>query len=105
MAWAKHSGNKPDSHAAATTLTSEPANIEFRCVTKRFGEIVAANSALAETAFHLSRNAKKALPRLKDLGHLSAHGRHFTAQASDIDKSEDGVRVVVEEFLHLAGLL
>jgi hypothetical protein len=43
MAWAKHSGNKPDSHAAATTLTFEPANIEFRCVTKRFGEIVAAD--------------------------------------------------------------
>jgi ABC-type glutathione transport system ATPase component len=43
MAWAKHSGNKLDSPAAATTLTSEPANIELRCVTKRFGEIVAAD--------------------------------------------------------------
>lgn len=35
------SGNKPDSETAATTLTSEPAIIEFRCVTKRFGEVVA----------------------------------------------------------------
>jgi hypothetical protein len=61
--------------------------------------------ALAESSFHLSRNAKKQLPKLKDLGHLSAHGRRFTAQASDIDKNEFGVRIVVEEFLHLAGLL
>jgi spermidine/putrescine transport system ATP-binding protein len=30
------SGNKPDSETAATTLTSD-----FRCVTKRFGEVVA----------------------------------------------------------------
>ena len=35
------SGNKPDSETAATTLTSEPAIIEFRCVTKRFGKVVA----------------------------------------------------------------
>jgi hypothetical protein len=63
------------------------------------------NAALAETGFHLSKNAKKALPRLKDLGHQSAHGRRFTAQAADIEKHEDGMRVVVEEFLHLANLL
>ena len=37
------SGNKPDSETAATTLTSEPAIIEFRCVTKRFGKVVAAD--------------------------------------------------------------
>lgn len=63
------------------------------------------NIALAEPTWRLSKPAKKALPKLKDLGHLSAHGRRFTAQAADIDKNEDGVRVVVEEFLHLAGLL
>jgi hypothetical protein len=61
--------------------------------------------ALAEPKLRLSRNAKKELPKLRNLGHRSAHGRHFTAQASDIQKVEDGVRVVVEEFLHHAGLL
>jgi spermidine/putrescine transport system ATP-binding protein len=43
MACAIQSGNKPNSETAATTLTSEPADIEFRCVTKRFGEIIAAD--------------------------------------------------------------
>jgi hypothetical protein len=61
--------------------------------------------ALAEPKLKLSRNSKKELPKLRNLGHRSAHGRHFTAQASDIQKVEDGLRVVVEEFLHHAGLL
>jgi hypothetical protein len=63
------------------------------------------DAALAEAKFRLSRNAKTALPKLRNIGHRSAHGRHFTAQRSDIEKVEDGVRVVVEEFLHHAGLL
>jgi hypothetical protein len=67
-------------------------------------------SALIDTAIgqprpRLSRNAKKALPKLRNVGHRSAHGRHFTAQRSDIEKLEDDVRVVVEEFLNHAGLL
>ena len=61
--------------------------------------------ALAEAALKLSRNAKTELPKLKNLGHRSAHGRYFTAQKPDIEKMEDGVRVVVEELLTHAGLL
>jgi hypothetical protein len=61
--------------------------------------------ALAEPTLRLSRNAKKSLPKLRDIGHRSAHGRYFTAQRSDIDKVEDGVRIVVEEFLAHARLL
>lgn len=61
--------------------------------------------ALAEPAFRLTRNAKMCLPKLRNIGHRSAHGRHFTAQRPDIEKVEDGVRVVVEEFLNHAGLL
>jgi hypothetical protein len=60
---------------------------------------------LAEPKLRLSRNAKKELPKLRNIGHRSAHGRYFTAQASDIKKVEDGLRVVVEELLNLAGLL
>jgi hypothetical protein len=63
------------------------------------------DAALREPTFKLSRNAKTALPRLRNVGHRSAHGRHFTAQQSDIENVEDGVRVVVEEFLNYAGLL
>jgi hypothetical protein len=63
------------------------------------------DAALREPAFKLSRNAKTALPKLRNVGHRSAHGRHFTAQQSDIENVEDGARVVVEEFLNHAGLL
>lgn len=63
------------------------------------------SKALAEPKFALSRNAKKALPGLRDLGHMSAHGRFFTAQKGDVDKMQPGCRVVIEEFLHHAGLL
>jgi hypothetical protein len=63
------------------------------------------DTALAETSFRLTKNTKKALPKLRNLGHRSAHGRYFIAHPEDIEKNEDGVRVVVEEFLHLADLL
>ncbi len=61
--------------------------------------------ALSEPAFNLSRNTKALLPQLRDVGHMSAHGRYFTAQKSDIEKVRQGCRVVIEEFLRIAGLL
>jgi len=61
--------------------------------------------ASAEAGLKLSRNTKAELPKLKNLGHRSAHGRYFTAQKTDIEKVEDGVRVVVEELLTHARLL
>jgi hypothetical protein len=63
------------------------------------------SAALAEKSWNLSRNARTNLPRLKDVGHISAHGRRFHARKEDIDKVEFGCRVVVEEFLRLGGLL
>jgi hypothetical protein len=62
-------------------------------------------AALSETTWNLSRNTKKALPRLRDVGHISAHSRRFTAQKSDIENVQQHCRVAVEEFLHLAELL
>jgi hypothetical protein len=53
----------------------------------------------------LSRNAKKALPGLRDLGYMSAHGRFFTAQKADLEAVQPGCRIVIEEFLHHAALL
>lgn len=61
--------------------------------------------ALAEPAWTLSRNTKKHLPRLKDTGHMSAHGRYFHARREDLDQLQEGCRVVIEEFLHHASLL
>jgi hypothetical protein len=62
-------------------------------------------AALTEGSWNLSRNTKQALPHLRDIGHISAHSRRFTAQKSDIDKVQPHCRIAVEEFLHLAGLL
>lgn len=61
--------------------------------------------ALAESTWTLSRNAKKVLPSLRDVGHMSAHGRYFCARKEDLESAKLGCRVVVEEFLHHAGLL
>jgi hypothetical protein len=61
--------------------------------------------ALAESGWTLSRNARKYLPQIRDVGHMSAHGRYFHATRDDIEKLRQGARVVIEEFLHHAGLL
>ncbi len=63
------------------------------------------NAALNEPAWNLTRNTKKSLPKLKDVGHLSAHARRYNARTPELDKLVPDVRVVIEEFLHLANLL
>jgi hypothetical protein len=60
---------------------------------------------LAEPLLKLSRHSKTELPKLRNIGHRSAHGRYFTAQKTDIARIEDGVRMVLEELLTHAGLL
>ena len=61
--------------------------------------------AMSENAWTLSRNTKKFLPELRDVGHMSAHGRYYNARKGDIEKVRQGCRVVVEELLHHAELL
>lgn len=61
--------------------------------------------ALAEKKWNLSRNTKKALPNLRDVGHISAHSRRYTAQKDDIVKISQDARIAIEEFLHLASLI
>lgn len=62
------------------------------------------NVALAETTWNLSRNVKKELPRLRDLGHKSAHGRHYVAKKLYIDELKTPFRDAMEAFLHEANL-
>lgn len=62
------------------------------------------NACLKENIWTLGRNTKKALPNLKDIGDLSAHNRRYLATKSDIDKIRDGVRIAVEELVHLSKL-
>lgn len=62
-------------------------------------------AAVKEPSLSLSRNCRKYLPQLRDVGHMSAHGRYFQAKKDDVDRLRQGCRIVVEEFLHHAGLL
>lgn len=59
---------------------------------------------VSETKWNLSRNAKSAMPRLKDVGDKSAHSRRFNAVRTDIDKIAGDLRVAIEELLCIAGL-
>jgi hypothetical protein len=59
---------------------------------------------LQETAWDLSRNTKKGLPKLKAIGDQSAHGRRYNAHREDIDKVSTEFRVVCEELLYIAEL-
>ena len=61
-------------------------------------------ATLNETTWNLSRNTKRAIPLLKDIGDKSAHSRRFIAHKQDIEKLLDDVRIVSQELLFLAGL-
>lgn len=56
------------------------------------------------TQWNLSRNTKKALPRLKNMGDKSAHSRRYTAHRGDIEKVISDLRVVAQELIYLADL-
>ena len=57
-----------------------------------------------EKGWNLSRETKRTLPLLKDLGDRSAHNRRYLAKRQDIDKVLPGLRAVTDDLLHLAGL-
>jgi len=62
------------------------------------------SKTLAEPSWNLGRNTKKALPRLKKIGDLSAHSRRYIAQRKDIDSVIEDIRVVTQELVFLANL-
>lgn len=62
------------------------------------------NITLAESSLNLSRNAKQALPRLKDIGDKSAHSRRFIAIRHDIDDIKPDLRIIIQELLIIAGI-
>lgn len=61
-------------------------------------------TTMSETTWNLSRNAKKSLPKLKDIGDKSAHSRYFLAHREDIDKIADDFRMVIQELLLISKL-
>ncbi len=62
------------------------------------------NYALNETSWHLTRNTKQSLSKLKNIGDLSAHNRFYNAHRADIDKIIDDLRISVQELIHAADL-
>lgn len=49
----------------------------------------------------IGRNSKNALPEIKAKGDQSAHNRRFNARKSDVDSIQSGLRIVIEELVHL----
>ena len=52
----------------------------------------------------LGRETKKVLGQIKSVGDRSAHNRRYTTVRADLDKIQSGVRLAVDELLHLANL-
>lgn len=59
---------------------------------------------LAETSWNISRNVRKALPKLKDLGDQSAHNRRYLARKNDLDNIKRELRITLEELVHISKL-
>lgn len=55
-------------------------------------------------SWNISRNAKQHLLKLKRIGDQSAHSRYFTANKQDIDQGKEGVRILIQELLHISKL-
>lgn len=60
------------------------------------------NHFLSETKWNPSRTVKTALPRLKEIGDLSAHSRYYTAKKQDISIVQNDLRIVVQELISIA---
>lgn len=59
---------------------------------------------LSETSWNISRNVRKALPQLKDLGDQSAHNRRYLARKNDLDAIKRELRITLEELVHISKL-
>lgn len=56
---------------------------------------------LKNPAWNIGRNAKKSLPKIKNIGDKSAHNRRYIARKNDLDGIKEDVRTVIEELIHL----
>lgn len=63
-------------------------------------------SFLSETTWHISRNARSSIMKLKDIkdaGDLSAHNPRYIATRHDIYRFAKDVRIVLQELTYIAG--
>lgn len=64
-----------------------------------------ANGEKGHKGLNLGRNSKTALKDAREIGNFSAHARRFNANSNDLTKVQSGVRVLVEELVHIAELV
>jgi hypothetical protein len=57
-----------------------------------------------KAAWNLGRETKPCLDKMKELGDRAAHNRHYIGKKPDVDGLRGGLRVAVDDLLHLAGL-
>lgn len=61
---------------------------------------------LSESCWHLSRNTKASLPKLKDIKNaadMAAHNRRFVTNRRDIDNIKKDLRVCIQELVYISG--
>ncbi|UJH67719.1 hypothetical protein [Allomuricauda sp. SCSIO 65647] len=56
---------------------------------------------LKEPSWNIGRNAKRSLPKIKNIGDKSAHNRRYIARKKDLEYIKENVRTVIEELIHL----
>jgi hypothetical protein len=66
------------------------------------GELV--KKTESEISFNLTRNTKRALGKLKDIGDLSAHNPYYNAHREYIDERKTDFRTVVHELMYKSGI-
>ena len=59
--------------------------------------------AIDRGSLSLNRDSKNTLRALKEAGDKSAHNRRYIAVRRDLDQIQTGMRVAVDDLLHLAG--
>ena len=52
----------------------------------------------------LGRDSKTTLKEVRDVGNWSAHARRYNAYAADLTKIQAGVRMTVQDLIHVADL-
>jgi len=57
---------------------------------------------LNEPTWNPSRNTKHTLPKLKEVGDLSAHSRRYVAKKPDIANIQKDLRIVIQELVYIA---
>ena len=53
---------------------------------------------------NLGRDTKNTLRDAREVGNFSAHSRRYNATATDLTKMQSGVRVTVQDLIHVADL-